>query len=53
MANGSNRGGVQGDRMRKERLIVPILAALVVAWVVAQLLSSILFERSLRQALED
>ncbi|AIA76802.1 DUF945 family protein [Halomonas sp. XH26] len=39
--------------MRKERLIVPILAALVVAWVAAQLLSSILFERSLRQALED
>ncbi len=39
--------------MRKERLIVPILAAIAVAWGVAQLLSSILFERSLRQALDD
>lgn len=39
--------------MRKERLIVPILAAIAVVWVVAQLLSSVLFERSLRQALED
>ena len=39
--------------MRKERLIVPILAAVAVIWMVAQLLSSVLFERSLRQALED
>ncbi|MGO2240964.1 MAG: DUF945 family protein [Halomonas sp.] len=39
--------------MRKERLIVPTLAVIAVAWVAAQLLSSILFERSLHQALED
>ncbi|MGP9677026.1 DUF945 family protein [Halomonas sp. AOP27-A1-41] len=39
--------------MRKERLIVPILAALAIVWMVGQLLSSVLFERSLRQALED
>ena len=39
--------------MRKERLIVPILAAVAVIWMVAQLLSSVLFERNLRQALED
>ncbi|WGI26661.1 DUF945 family protein [Halomonas alkaliantarctica] len=39
--------------MRKERLIVPILAIIAVAWMAAQLLSSVLFERSLRQALED
>ena len=39
--------------MRKERLIVPILAAVAVIWMVAQLLSSVLFERSLRQALEE
>ncbi|AQU83016.1 MAG: DUF945 family protein [Halomonas sp.] len=39
--------------MRKERLIAPILAVIAVAWMVAQLLSSVLFERSLRQALED
>ncbi len=39
--------------MRKERLIVPILSVIAVIWMVAQLLSSILFERSLRQALAD
>lgn len=39
--------------MRKERLIVPTLAIIAVLWVAAQLLSSVLFERSLRQALED
>ncbi|MDN7131896.1 DUF945 family protein [Halomonas sp. MC140] len=39
--------------MRKERLIVPTLAVIAVIWVAAQLLSSILFERSLHQALED
>lgn len=39
--------------MRKERLIVPILAIIAVAWMAVQLLSSVLFERSLRQALED
>ncbi|OJA03913.1 DUF945 family protein [Halomonas sp. QHL1] len=39
--------------MRKERLIVPILAIIAVAWMALQLLSSVLFERSLRQALED
>ncbi|KAE8438968.1 MULTISPECIES: DUF945 family protein [Halomonadaceae] len=39
--------------MRKERLIVPVLATIAVVWMVAQLLSSVLFERSLRQALED
>lgn len=39
--------------MRKERLIVPTLAIIAVAWMAAQLLSSILFERSLHQALED
>ncbi|AVI63949.1 DUF945 family protein [Halomonas sp. GFAJ-1] len=39
--------------MRKERLIAPVLAVIAVAWMVAQLLSSVLFERSLRQALED
>lgn len=39
--------------MRKERLIVPALAIIAVAWMAAQLLSSVLFERSLRQALED
>ena len=39
--------------MRKERLIVPTLAVIAVVWVAAQLLSSILFERSLHQALED
>lgn len=39
--------------MRKERLIVPTLAIIAVVWMAAQLLSSVLFERSLRQALED
>ncbi|MWJ27668.1 DUF945 family protein [Halomonas sp. ZH2S] len=39
--------------MRKERLIVPVLVVVAVGWVVAQLLSSLLFERSLRQSLED
>jgi len=39
--------------MRKERLIVPVLAALTVVWLVAQLVSSVLFERSLSQALAD
>lgn len=39
--------------MRKERLIVPILAFIAIVWMAAQLLSSVLFERGLRQALED
>lgn len=39
--------------MRKERLIVPTLAVIAVVWMAAQLLSSVLFERSLHQALED
>ncbi|MGM0826069.1 MAG: DUF945 family protein [Pseudomonadota bacterium] len=39
--------------MRKERLIVPVLAVIAVLWIAAQLLSSVLFERSLRQALDD
>jgi len=39
--------------MRKERLVAPILAVLAALWVAAQLLSSILFEHSLRQALES
>ena len=39
--------------MRKERLIVPTLAIIAVVWMAAQLISSVLFERSLRQALED
>jgi len=39
--------------MRKERLIVPTLAIIAVVWMAAQLLSSVLFERSLRQALVD
>lgn len=39
--------------MRKERLIVPVLAVIAVLWMAAQLLSSVLFERSLRQALDD
>ena len=39
--------------MRKERLIVPTLVIIAVVWMAAQLLSSVLFERSLRQALED
>lgn len=39
--------------MRKERLIAPTLAIIAVVWVAAQFLSSVLFERSLNQALED
>ena len=39
--------------MRKERLIVPILAALAIVWMVGQLLMQAYIERSLRQALED
>lgn len=39
--------------MRKERLIVPVLAVIAVLWMAAQLLSSVLFELSLRQALDD
>ncbi|SDN60143.1 DUF945 family protein [Vreelandella arcis] len=39
--------------MRKERLIVPVLAVIAVLWVASQLLSSVLFERGLRQALDD
>jgi hypothetical protein len=39
--------------MRKERLIVPVIAVVAVVWMAAQLLSSVLFERSMRQALED
>ena len=37
--------------MRKERLVVPIIASLAALWMAAQLLSSILFEHSLRQSL--
>ncbi|ELY20304.1 Protein of unknown function DUF945 [Vreelandella titanicae BH1] len=47
------RRWLQGGSMRKERLIVPTLAIIAVVWMAAQLLSSVLFERSLRQALED
>ncbi|MDN6180523.1 MAG: YdgA family protein [Halomonas subglaciescola] len=39
--------------MRKERLIVPALALLTAAWLVAQLVSSVLFERNLSRALAD
>ncbi|WP_447553398.1 DUF945 family protein [Vreelandella sp. EE22] len=39
--------------MRKERLIVPVIAVAALLWAVAQLISSVLFERSLSQALED
>ncbi|MFI0471697.1 DUF945 family protein [Halomonas sp. HMF6819] len=39
--------------MRKERLIVPIIVVAALVWAVAQLISSVLFERSLSQALED
>lgn len=39
--------------MRKERLIVPTLAVIAFVWAAAQLLSSVLFERSLLQALQD
>lgn len=39
--------------MRKERLIVPVLVVIAVLWMAAQLLSSVLFELSLRQALDD
>ncbi|WP_447529234.1 DUF945 family protein [Vreelandella sp. TE19] len=39
--------------MRKERLIVPVIVVAALVWAVAQLVSSILFERSLSQALED
>ncbi|MFG6668590.1 DUF945 family protein [Halomonas sp. HNIBRBA4712] len=39
--------------MRKERLIVPIIVTVALVWAVAQLISSVLFERSLNQALED
>lgn len=39
--------------MRKERLLVPIIALLAAAWMAAQLLSSILFEHGLRQTLSD
>ncbi|WP_346799067.1 DUF945 family protein [Halomonas sp. Bachu 37] len=39
--------------MRKERLIVPVLVTIAVIWMVAQLCSALLFERGLRQALED
>ena len=39
--------------MRKERLIVPVVVALAVAWAVAQYLASVLFERELARALVD
>ncbi len=39
--------------MRKERLIVPVVVALAVAWLVAQYLASLLFERELARALDD
>lgn len=39
--------------MRKERLIVPVVVALAVAWAVAQYLASWLFERELVRALVD
>ncbi|MCK2184432.1 DUF945 family protein [Halomonas getboli] len=39
--------------MRKERLIVPVLAMLALAWAVAQTLSGLLFERELARAVEE
>ncbi|XKE44655.1 DUF945 family protein [Halomonas organivorans] len=39
--------------MRKERLIVPVLAVLALAWAVAQTLAGLLFERELARTLED
>ncbi|MFG6177141.1 DUF945 family protein [Halomonas sp. THAF12] len=39
--------------MRKERLIVPVLAVLALAWAVAQTLSGLLFERQLARAVKE
>jgi hypothetical protein len=39
--------------MRKERLIVPLLAVLLLAWLAGQALSSLLFEREMARALDD
>lgn len=38
--------------MRKERLIVPVLAMLALGWAVAQTLAGLLFERELARAVE-
>ncbi|WP_163560065.1 DUF945 family protein [Halomonas sp. NO4] len=39
--------------MRKERLIVPVLVVLLLAWLAGQGVSSLLFERELTRALDD
>ncbi len=39
--------------MRKERLIVPVLAVLALAWAVAQTLAGLLFERELARAVAE
>lgn len=39
--------------MRKERLIVPVLAGLALAWALAQTVAGLLFERELARAVED
>ncbi|MCG6659740.1 DUF945 family protein [Halomonas campisalis] len=39
--------------MRKERLIVPLLAVMVLGWMAGQAASSLLFERELERALDD
>ncbi|CBV43469.1 DUF945 family protein [Halomonas elongata] len=39
--------------MRKERLIVPVVVAVAVAWAVAQTIASLMFERELARAIQD
>lgn len=39
--------------MRKERLIVPVIVAVAVAWAVAQTIASLMFERELARAIQD
>ncbi|WP_069383348.1 DUF945 family protein [Halomonas caseinilytica] len=39
--------------MRKERLIVPVIVAVAVAWAVAQTIASLMFERELARAIRD
>ncbi|WP_163576882.1 DUF945 family protein [Halomonas faecis] len=39
--------------MRKERLIVPVLAVLLLAWLAGQGISSLLFEREMARAMDD
>ncbi|MDR5860817.1 DUF945 domain-containing protein [Halomonas eurihalina] len=39
--------------MRKERLIVPVVVAMAVAWAVAQTIASLMFERELARAIQD